>query len=313
MFLRFENQENPPVLLGEFLASENFFLFPGRKQTVRFQLRNPGSSLLETRLRIHSVPGLKISPDELKLNAEPGKTAVAEFTFDIPSSFREGEMELRIDAGNLWNGTLRSALKTAIQLTGEYGSAPAMTIDRPDQVVRLVPSEPSFEPFYWKGPQDVSCKVWMSAADFHLKLRAEVRDDCHCQQWNLSQVWRGDNIQLGIQLPRQDVFWEIGLTRRDDGTSEVFIWSLPDGFSPEIASRRISLKTARDDKAQVTVYEADIPFNAIGLTPEMGRRGFLFNLLVNDRDDGKTRESFISAVPGLGDTKNPATFLIVCF
>lgn len=313
LFLRFKGQTKPPALLGEFLASENFFLFPGRKQNVRFSLRNPGRSALAVKLRIDSLPGVKVTPAEQKISASPGQAVPVEFTFDTAAGFRSGEMNLRIDAGTLWRGTLRSALKPAVRLEKTFSTAPSVTIDRLEQVVRLVQVEPSFEPLYWKGPQDVSARVWMAQADHRLKFRIEVRDDRHCQPRRQSLSWQGDGIQLGLQLPRQDVFWEIGFARRDDGESEVFIWSLPNGFRPETAARRIALKTARNEEAGTTLYEAEIPFNAIGLTPEMGRTGFQFNLLVNDCDDGKTRESFISAAPGLGDTKNPAEFPIVCF
>lgn len=312
-FLRFEEQEKAPVLLGEFLSPEHFFLFPGRKQTARFQLRNPGGTPLAVKLRIPPIPGLKITPAEMELTAAPGEVLPVEFTFDAAPDFREGEMKLQIDAGQLWRGSLHSILKPAIRLTTQFTSLPTMTIDRPEQVVRLVEHEPSTEPLYWKGPQDVSARVWIAQADHRLKLQIEVRDDRHCQPWSDSQLWRGDSIQLGIQLPRQDVFWEIGFARRDDGTEESFIWSLPNGFDAAVATRRITLKTERNEVEKITRYEAEIPFNAIGLTPEMGRDGFQFNLLVNDCDDGSTRESFISAAPGLGDTKNPVDFPTVCF
>ena len=66
----------------------------------------------------------------------------------------------------------------------------------------------------------------------------------------------------------------------------------------EKCARQIRLSTRRNDAARETLYEAAIPFRALGLTPEIGTQGFRLSFLVND-NDGTCRESAISASPGM--------------
>ncbi len=77
-------------------------------------------------------------------------------------------------------------------------------------------------------------------------------------------------------------------------------------------TERFRLETGRDEERKRTLYEAVIPFAAVGLTEEAAGRGFRFNLLIND-NDGEMRESFIAVAPGLGDSKNTDFFPVVSF
>ena len=122
----------------------------------------------------------------------------------------------------------------------------------------------------------------------------------------------GDNVQLALQLPGQNDFWEIGLTLLADGSPEVFVWRVPNRFDAVKTARRIHLSALRDEAGRKTRYEAEIPFGAIGLTDHIGRNGFRFNLIVNDNDGGG-RESFIMVAPGIGEDKDISTYPLVRF
>ena len=86
----------------------------------------------------------------------------------------------------------------------------------------------------------------------------------------------------------------------------------PSGFSCEKTAAKIKLTTERDEIRKVTVYQAEIPFESIGLSERIGRRGFLFNLLIND-NDGKGRDNTISIAPGIAEGKSPERFPTVRF
>ena len=185
---------------------------------------------------------------------------------------------------------------------------PLFRLGKAEQYHSFVESAPGNEPLYWKGPEDLGANVFLSCEGKHLLLRAEVRDDVHVQPYRGSDVWQGDGIQFALRLPGQDKLWKFGLTRLADGKPEVYCWSRPAGFSGTVSS--IRLETARDEVKKTTVYRAEIPFHAIGMTPENAANGFRFNLIVND-NDGNLREGFLAAAPGLGVGDDEAAWPIV--
>ena len=185
---------------------------------------------------------------------------------------------------------------------------PLFRLGKAEQYHSFVESAPGNEPLYWKGPEDLGANVFLSCEGKHLLLRAEVRDDVHVQPYRGSDVWQGDGIQFALRLPGQDKLWKFGLTRLADGKPEVYCWSRPAGFSGTVSS--IRLETARDEVKKTTVYRAEIPFRAIGMTPENAANGFRFNLIVND-NDGNLREGFLAAAPGLGVGDDEAAWPIV--
>ena len=196
--------------------------------------------------------------------------------------------------------------------TRGYHSEPDFELNSAEQVYSLVPNSPETAHLFWKGPRDLSAKIWLGRDGNNLLLRAEVVDDRHTQPYSGERVWQGDNIQFAMVLPGQKGNWEIGLTRTDAKRPEVHVWLAPERFHPAKTASQIVLNTSREEKTGLTRYEARIPFSAIGLTDAVMRRGFQFNLLVND-NDGAKRESFIAIAPGLGDNKDSGQYPVVRF
>jgi len=217
------------------------------------------------------------------------------------------------DGSLLWTGTLPREVRTTISIPdSRFSSAPTFDLRDASQVTRLVPSAHENEPYYWKDPDDLSARIWLGRDPSNLLLKVIVTDDVHMQPYRGSGVYNGDNVQLALQLPEQSGLWEIGLTLRDDGRSEAFVWLAPDGFDPVQTATAIKLTANREESARTTTYEATIPFSAIGLSGDAGRRGFRFNLLVND-NDGSVRESYICIAPGIADSKSPQQYPTVSF
>ena len=190
------------------------------------------------------------------------------------------------------------------------GRAPDFTLAHRRQVRELFTGDPSRGHLLWKGPRDLSGRVSLGTEGANLLLLVRVTDNIHCQPERGANTWMGDNVQFALELPGRKDAWEFGLTRLADGSPEVWCWNAPEGFAPASAARDIALATSR--KGTETVYRAKIPFETLGLTPELLKKGFRFNLLINDNDGGG-RQGWISIAPGIGERKDPSQFPFVIF
>ena len=222
-------------------------------------------------------------------------------------------LNLRFEAGGLWKGELEEPLWTVARLReGDFPPVPDFELKDASRLTMLAPNDPARSHLFWKGPEDLSGKVYLTRSRDSLKLRVEVTDDRHCQPFSGEESWKGDSVQLALRIPGQAGSWEIGFFRRGDGGNGCFVWNAPAGFDVRRVTERFRLETGRDEERKRTLYEAVIPFAAVGLTEEAAGRGFRFNLLIND-NDGEMRESFIAVAPGLGDSKNTDFFPVVSF
>ena len=153
-------------------------------------------------------------------------------------------------------------------------------------------------------PSACSAQFWLDIRDGRLLVTAVVTDDRHVQPFSGFDVWKGDNIQLAI-CHGSEPYCELGLTHRNDGASETFVFSAPKDAKPSV-----SLQTARDDARRTTTYRAAIDLASIGMTEDTARRGFLFNAIVND-NDGDTREGYMAIAPGIGAEKSVRLFPVI--
>ena len=158
----------------------------------------------------------------------------------------------------------------------------------------------------WKGPKDLSAKIWLQIRKESLLLDAEVTDDTHVQPYSKSMVWQGDNIQIAFRFPNQTGNWEIGLTRLESGKAEVFFWDTPVKADP------FAVKLSTERRENRTLYHAAFPFSLLGIKREDLALGFRFNLLVND-NDGNGRKGWMEIAPGLGIDKSPERFPVLIF
>ena len=75
------------------------------------------------------------------------------------------------------------------------------------------------------------------------------------------------------------------------------------GINPAVAARQLKLRTSRDETAKQTVYEVEIPWRAVGIDRPERLKHFRMSLIVNDCDDGKTRENSILVSDGVMGNK----------
>ena len=286
---------------------------PGGEAVFEFELYNPERKARDYRVRLAPPPGISLETKPETFRLAPGETRRIGFPVRAEAGFRSlpgKQKELTLFLGTR---SFRYRIGSVTRIPGKgYRPEPDFMLDAAGQVHALVPNSPETARLFWKGPRDLSAKVWLGRDGDTLLLKAEVADDRHAQPHSGEEVWKGDNIQFALVLPGQKGNWELGLTRLESGKSEVHVWHAPQTFRPEAAAAKIALETSRDEKAGHTGYEARIPFVAVGLTEAVGRTGFRFNLLVND-NDGFGRESFIALAPGLGESKDPSRYPVVKF
>ncbi len=316
--LRLEQSAEPRVV-GELLrATGELVIAAGGRANLTYDLENPTDAPLTFRFQVALPAGLTTPELTPAITVPAQGRAKLQLPIQAAPEFRSfyGQLKslaLTVDAGVLWQGTIQSRIQTVTTLAaGEFRSVPDFTLASVSQLKMLAPNAPEKAHLFWKGAEDLSAKVWLGRRQEFLQLKVEVRDDTHCQPFDGGGVWGGDNIQFALQLPGQSGYWELGLTRLSDGRSEVFCWTAPRGYDAAATAAKIRLTTTRDEGTGTTGYLAELPLQAIGLTPEIGRRGFRFNLLVND-NDGEMRESFLSIAPGIGESKNPARYPVINF
>lgn len=313
VILQVKGQPAPPEPAGELLRfAPNFRLQPGREVKSVVECRNPSRTPLKLDLTFRPPAGLAVTPANRSVTIPPGEDVSLSFAFRTDKNCRADSLPLDVSAGTIWKGTLALPLETVIPIpSGAFSREPQFRVNRPEQVTSFVSVEDATAHLQWKGPADLSAELFLARGDRELRLRMIVRDDIHHQPVSGRDVWQGDNVQLGLRLPRQNGQWEFGFTRLADGKPECFVWLHPEGYDPAKSLRQIRLSTRRSESAGETVYEAVIPFRAIGLTQEIGEEGFHLSFLVND-NDGTCRESAISASPGMLN-KDSSRYPAVCF
>lgn len=313
VILQVKGQPAPPEPAGELLRfAPNFRLQPGREVKSVVECRNPSRTPLKLDLTFRPAAGLAVTPANRSVTIPPGEDVSLSFSFRTDKNCRADSLPLDVSAGTIWKGTLALPLETVIPIpSGAFSREPQFRVNRPEQVTSFVSVEDATAHLQWKGPADLSAELFLARGDRELRLRMIVRDDIHHQPVSGRDVWQGDNVQLGLRLPRQNGQWEFGFTRLADGKPECFVWLHPEGYDPAKSLRQIRLSTRRNESAGETVYEAVIPFRAIGLTQEIGEEGFHLSFLVND-NDGTCRESAISASPGMLN-KDSSRYPAVCF
>lgn len=313
VILQVKGQPAPPEPTGELLRfAPNFRLQPGREVKSVVECRNPSRTPLKLALTFRPPAGLAVTPANRSVRIPPGEDVSLSFSFRTDKNCRADSLPLDVSAGTIWKGTLALPLETVIPIpSGAFSREPQFRVNRPEQVTSFVSVEDATAHLQWKGPADLSAELFLARGNRELRLRMIVRDDIHHQPVSGRDVWQGDNVQLGLRLPRQNGQWEFGFTRLADGKPECFVWLHPEGYDPAKSLRQIRLSTRRSESAGETVYEAVIPFRAIGLTQEIGEEGFHLSFLVND-NDGTCRESAISASPGMLN-KDSSRYPAVCF
>lgn len=222
-----------------------------------------------------------------------------------------GRIEWSI-AGGAWRGVVSVPLRVAVVVPpGPVVDRPAdFTLDDQRQVTNRFMNDPARTALLWRGPEDLSARVWLEHAEGRLTLRVVVRDSVHHQQFLGAETWKADGVQIGLSVPGQQGWWELGFARGDDGANQVWSWRQPAGFADPAPAVRLT--TTRVPGG--VDYCVTIPDAVLGLDPRaLTERGLAFNLVVNDDDGEGGRKGWIQIAPGIADNKDPSRFPLVVF
>ena len=172
----------------------------------------------------------------------------------------------------------------------------------------------------WTGSDDLSAKVWYACDKTNLYVAAEIKDNAHFNNAKTaSGIWNGDCLQLGFDL--SDSALKVTDKSRKtgsaidlnmgmaivDGKPVLHVWNGPFGTAD-----KIRYTITRDEQTKLTVYEAAIPWSALGINaPENKAIGI--NFVVFDDDNGLGQRQWLELGGGLAGIIDPAKFKRVIF
>ena len=288
------------------------FAVPGKTFPVRLSLRNPQNIDRIFVLKPESLPeGFSADRAEKRVAVKANGESAAEFLLTVPPRPRDGallKLSYALD-GTPWRGEVTLPIRTA-QLIPARKTGPDFRLDNRSQLHSLTGADPALLHRLWSGPEDLSAAITLERAGGNFVLKAAVTDDRHAQPFPAAEAWKGDSVQFALQLPGQNGFWELCLSLSDSGKAELTIPRAPRGYDPNRTAASGTCRIVREGTE--TRYELRLPDRALGLTPQLYRQGFRFNLLVND-NDGEGRDGWLQLAPGIGDEKDPGKFPVILF
>ncbi len=265
-----------------------------------------------------NVKGIPESRKELSFKLGEGEAKSVELKapgLDAdPLKLYDAEFELKLSCGYSAKSKAKINFTPAPKLGASGWSAiPQMELSGRENVVR--------SPDYYDGDKDQSVKLRFAWDEKALHLNAEVDDDVFFQPYTGFNTWKGDCIQLGIDIDAEKPFEESGNQVADNAshrTSELDFALTSKG--PEIYrtssfdSKELPVDLLGKDEASLkverkgakTIYEAAIPWKALGLK-EAPKAGSAIGIAAsfNDLDDEKQLDP--SAL-GCFTLKKPALF-----
>lgn len=301
--------EEPLRVVGPLVAVEGATLVAAGETTdLRARLHNPVDAPLALQLSWRGAAGPVQRRVELAAN---GSALVALDGARPEAGGDPRQAVLRLDYavdGGPWRGALAVPLQLVQRIpAGDPATRPAdWTLERADQVVDFCTADPALSAQTWKGPQDLSARVWLGRAAGALRIRVVVRDNVHHQDQPADATWRGDGLQIGIQQPGQQGFLELGAALHDDGRVLRTVWTVPVGVKAGADAMQAQVARSGD----LTTYDLALPCSAFGLDETALGSGLRFNLIVND-NDGPLRKGFIRVAPGIGERKDATLFPLV--
>lgn len=178
-------------------------------------------------------------------------------------------------------------------------------LDQARYVVNHNDIDPQTQPFMWKGPADLSARAWVWHEQGKLHLRLDVRDDVHRQKHAASRMWQGDSIQLGLAVPGQVGYWELGFAMSNSGKLLTHVWLRPEGTTS--TDPRVDSAVTRID-GDNTRYKIALDLEKLCTKDGSQPDQIAISFAIND-DDSDRREGFMQLTPGIATQKSPALFM----
>ena len=229
----------------------------------------------------------------------------------LPAAGRELELVFRPSAGSETRTRITAPPMLDIRPLGGLDwktvpfdrLSPQIVLDERNQIQ---PPDPFIS---WRGPEDLSARLFLAWDRNGLYLLAEVRDDQFEQPFSGAEIWRGDSMQFAFDCGN-DARPRSGYDGNDCEFGAAFgrspwCWQAVAGLESGDAAGRLETAVTREDGK--ILYRVRIPWSE--LAPLGPRPGGIagFNAVFHDRDDG-VANYFAALSPGLSPFKNPSLF-----
>jgi hypothetical protein len=285
-----------------------FFGAPGSEVTVECEFYNPSASPVTVKTD-WAVPGTMTlaAPPAPELAIPAGSRAVSTVTVKLPEDEnyqfgRNGKLRVNYAFQGLpYEGRILIPVHygTIAVPPDTAGRAPDVTLDQREQLTSFIEADPHMVPHRWKNAADLSAKIWLKADAADLVVKVAVTDNVPFQEGPAPDMWRGDSVQCVLALPGQKGSWEIGFAEDRKGQPLAAVWAVPSGW----ADCREKIRLTVEKQGAGRIYTARLPRQDLGLTGEMLREGFRFNLAIND-NDGPARAHALQIAPGIVANKS---------
>ncbi len=279
------------------------FADPAKKIPLQVTLRNPFGSVKDYSLHL-KFPGtgtiiqggnytvaantvrrieLELPPLEKTESSEPG--------------ILSGTISYKL-SGTSWQGNLPVSIRFGARIPSGNASdrKPDFDLSEKKYVINLSENDPNNQDLIWKGPEDLSAKVWLSRDAAAISIHAEVRDD-HASPpppSKIARLWDGDCIEFALSLGGQKDYWKFA-TALCGGKTQIQCWSHPSN-EPDTASLIIAHAVFKN---ATWVYEIKVPRAALGCDQGWPDQ-MSFNFMANDCDNDRYRKQWIELAPGIG-------------
>ncbi|MDD3886807.1 MAG: sugar-binding protein [Victivallaceae bacterium] len=298
--LELDRGEELSVLPGELISgSVNGIAVPGAESDVLLELFNPSAEKLTFGFDFVTAAGLTVKP-AAPVSVLPGERKKIEFKVQVAADFVLPRMSpgaqdtfrvLYRIAETDWRGELVMPVNSIAKKApiGEFSAEPQFVLDRQEQQTTIVGFNPAEDDLRWKGPADLSGKVYLAIKDDALNVRVSVTDDIHSVYDPGELMWQGDSVQIDFAVPHQRGRWGFGATLYD-GKSRVWCWESANDFDRAAAARAVTAKIER--RGDQTEYFMSFPLKMLGLSLAQAAKGIKLNVQIND-NDGNSREGWL--------------------
>lgn len=204
--------------------------------------------------------------------------------------------------------------KDALKIDGDlskWSDAKWVTLDQKDQYDGW--QEAAGKANTWGGVKDISGSLAFARDTQYLYIAAKVTDDKFSQPFSEDGVWRGDSIQIALDIlcdrakagyAPDDVEFGLALTPKGP---QVYAWRV--GVGKQVGLVPDAVLVAKPGASGGMIYEAAIPWSSITPVPSQLIDYIGLNFIIND-SDGESRKGYMKLAEGIARDKMTATFAL---
>lgn len=249
-----------------------------------------------------------INNKEQKLSLKKGQTAEVDVSLDKTAA----QLDVSIDCGDAYekvNASCPMEFESCqkIEFTckidadlSEWNGRPFIAMNERGQIM---PPDPWID---WKGPEQFSAKVYTGWDDKYFYMAAEVKDEVHSNKFT-DTIYKGDSIQFAFDPAANGGKSGYGQDDKELGIALADNKIIAAQWAGKNVLKASRYAVKRDDNAEKTFYEIQIPLHSLGIKEEEGTV-FGFNFVIFNDNTGAGANYYYQLSPGITGIKSPAQF-----